>query len=124
MHPDDTLVRSLEFWILPSCHCSLFNYSLAISVDHSMSHFSSNIPHPLRSSVSRVPSTGQSMVSPYLTVVPTPVVTVNPPPNGAGSLVFAPSHGHNVSENPVTSVEPLEPTPQMDKGKQPVEEGL
>ena len=49
---------------------------------------------------------------------------MDPSPDGAGSLVPVPSHGHSINEDPITSVEPFEPAPWMDKGKQLVEEGL
>ena len=42
----------------------------------------------------------------------------------AGSLAPVPSHGHSVNVEAITHVEPLEPAPWMDKGKQPVEEGF
>ena len=75
-----------------------------------MSHFLSNLPRPLRSKVPRGPSAesgGQSLVSSSSpTVVPTFVATVNPPPNVAGSIIPAPSQGHGVNEDPITSVEP------------------
>ena len=57
-------------------------------------------------------------------MVPTHVVTVNPPPDEVGLLVSTLSHGHSVNKDLVILVKPLEPAPQMDKGKQPVEEGL
>ena len=104
-----TLVRPLEFWILPSFLCSPFNYTLVISADQSMSRFSSNLPRPPRSRVSCGPDTasgGQPLVSSFPVVVPTLVAAMNPPHKGAGSLVPAPSH------NPVTLVEPFEPAPQ------------
>ena len=111
----------MEFWILHSLLCSPFNCTLTISADHSISHFSSNLPSPPRSRVARGPSAasgGQPLVSSSSpTMVPTPAAAVNPPFDEVGSLVPTPSHGHRVNEEPITSVEPFEPAPQMDKGK-------
>ena len=55
-------------------------------------------------------------------MVPTPVATVNLLPHWAGSLVPDPSHRHSVNEDLITSEEPFEPAPGMDKGKYPMEE--
>ena len=79
-----------------------------------MSHFSSNLPHPPRS---RGPDAGQLLVPSSPAVVSTPVAAANPLPFRAGSLVPASSHGHSVDEDPVTLVDPIEPAPQMDRGK-------
>ena len=106
---------------------SPFNYTLAISADHLMSHFSRNLPRCPWSKVSHGPgavSGGQPLISSSPVVVPIPVAIVNPPPDGVGSLIPTPSHGHSINEDPVTSVEPFESTPQMNKGKPPMEEGL
>ena len=60
-----------------------------------MSHFLSNLPRPLRSKVPRGPSAelgGQPLVSSSSpAMVPTPVATVNTPPNMASSLIPTPS---------------------------------
>ena len=86
-----------------------------------MSHFFSNLPPPLRSRFSSGPgaaSGGQPLVSSSSSVVvPTPATVMNPLSDEIGSLVSAPSHGHSVNKDPVTSMEPLEPAPRMDKGK-------
>ena len=100
----------------------------AISVDQSMSHFLSNIPRPSRSRVPRSPgatSGKQPLVSSSSpAMVPIPVATVNSSPNVADSLMPAPSQGHSINEDLVASMEPFESFPQMDKGKQPIDEGL
>ena len=49
-------------------------------------------------------------------MVPAPVATVNPSPDGADSLVPTPNHGHRFNEDPVTSMEPFEPTPGWTRG--------
>ena len=91
-----------------------------------MSYFLSNLPHPLSSRVPCSPGAASdkeplvSFSSP--TMVPTPAAAVNPLPNVVGSLVPAPSHSHSVNKDPVTSIEPFESAPRVDKGKQPTDE--
>ena len=113
---------------MPSFLCSPFNFTLVVSADHSMSQFLSNLPFPLRSRFSRGPGTassGQPLVpSSSLAMVPTSTTVVNPPSYELSLLAHVPSHGHSVNKDSVTSVEPFEPTPQMDKGKQPTKEGF
>ena len=46
------------------------------------------------------------------------MAAVNPLPNMAGSLVPTPSQGNIVNEDPITSMEPFESAPWVDKGKQ------
>ena len=100
----------------------------AISVNQSICHFSSNLPHPPRSRVPQGPgvaSGGQPLVSSSSpVVVPIPAAALNTLPNMADSLVPIPSQGHSVNKDLVTLVEPFESTPQVDKGKQPANEGL
>ena len=57
-------------------------------------------------------------------MVPTPAAIVNPLSDEVGSLAPIPSHGHSVNEDVITSVEPFDLVPPMDKGKQPAEEGF
>ena len=57
-------------------------------------------------------------------MVSTPVAAVNHPPNVAGSLIPILSQGSGANEDHVILVEPSDSAPQMDKGKQPVDEGL
>ena len=89
-----------------------------------MSHFLSNLPCPSRSRIphgSSATSGGQPPVSSSSpAMVPTPEAAVNPPPNIASSLI--PAHG--INEDSATSVEPSESAPQVDKGKQPMDESL
>ena len=47
---------------------------------------------------------------------------VNPPPNMAGSLIPTLNQSHGANEVLVTSVEPSEFAPQVDRGKQPANE--
>ena len=66
----------------------------------------------------RVASGGQPLVpSSFPIVVPTPARVVNPSSDEVGSLVLVPSHGCIINEDVVLPLEPLEPTPRMDKGK-------
>ena len=108
--------------------CSPFNCTLAISTDRSMSQFSSNHPFPSRSRFSRGPSAASGrqplVFSSSPDVVPTSTTIMNPSSDEVGSLAPVPSHGHSVNKDVVTPTEPLEPVPQMDKGKQPIEEGF
>ena len=88
-----------------------------------MSQFSSNLFPPSRSRFSHgfgAASGGRPLVpSSSSSVVLTPTVAVNPLSNEVGSLAPIPNHGYSVNEDPVTSVAPFEPIPQMNKGKQP-----
>ena len=100
-----------------------------ILVDHSMSHFLSNLPHPPRSRVPRGPgaaSGGQPLVSSSSSpvVVPTLMATMNPPLDMTGLLILTLSQGSGTNEDPITLMEPSESSPRVDKGKQPTDEGL
>ena len=81
----------------------------------------SNLSLPLRSRFSRGPSatsSGQPLVpSSSSDVVLNSATAVTLSSDRAGSLASAPNHGHSVNENVVPLVEPLEPAPQMEKGK-------
>ena len=80
-----------------------------------MSRFLSNLPPPLRSRFSccsGAASGWQPLVpSSFPVVVPTSAIVVNLSSDEVGSLAPVPNHGHSVNEDPVTSVELLEPPP-------------
>ena len=57
-------------------------------------------------------------------MVPVPTPVMNLLSNRASSLVPTHSHGRIVNEDVVLPSEPFEPTPRMDKGKQPANESF